>query len=162
MALADSLCDLGRGGVCVGEGGGLAFWVLVLPHGKHTHASGPQALVPGPEEATHLAPRRWGWGRTQLGQLQSGRPQDPRVRPRVRPGRCGAPSGSSAPRGHWHWQPGHRGGLSEATNDLPPPAAFPFPQLPFQGAPLHAHRPRLRCSSHLPLGASSQHLGARG
>lgn len=102
------------------------------------------------EEATHLVPGRWGCGRAPPGKLQVGHPRGPQVRL----GRCGVQSGSSAPLGEW--QPGHRSEYLE-TADIHLGASRQLPQTA-TGVSFCAHRPQLRCSSHLPLGTSSRHL----
>lgn len=99
------------------------------------------ALVPQPRSqdlgGTHQVPGRWGCGRALRGRLQTGRPWGPRMRL----GRCGAQSGSSAPRGRW--QPGHRGGCSEAM-DYRTERTAPSPQLPLlQGLPERLPSPAL-------------------
>lgn len=108
------------------------------------------SLWSGTKEATHLAPGRWGCARAPPGKLQVRHPRGPQVRL----GRCVVQSGSSAPPGGW--QPGHRGGrLETAGRGLG--AAGQLPQTA-TGVSLCAHRPQLRCFSHLPLGTSSHHL----
>lgn len=103
-----------------------------------------RALVPGCEEATYQGPGRWGWGRSRPGGLPAARPQGLPATP----GRHGAQSCSSAPRGCW--QPGHRGRSSEAVDrepklpdPFPPPhpPGGPCPHSPSQASPLPSPSP---------------------
>ena len=103
------------------------------PMAVGTPFSGPKT-----QGGTHLVPGRWGCGHALQGRLQTGRLQGPGMKL----GRCGAQSGSSAPRGHW--QPGHRDGCSEAgtasLEELPGPIPL-LPLLRVGVAELPAHSP---------------------
>lgn len=118
-------CEVRWRRVCWGRGHILHALFLPLLRGARAR-SAPPARAPRAGEATHRAPGRWGCRRAPRGQRRPGRPRAPRVRPR----KCGVPSGSSPP---GRWQPGHRGSAQRSwIPAFEPPG--PFPQLPFPGS----------------------------
>lgn len=120
-----------------------------------TPCSGPRT-----QGGTHLVPGRWGCGHALQGRLRTGCPQGPGMKL----GRCGAQSGSSAPRGHW--QPGHRNGCSEAGTASLEELPGPIPLLPLLrvgvgGAPCTLTVPSSAVPSTFPLVLPSAICGGK-